>query len=849
VGAAERRRLHEVRDGTSDWKRFGPWLAERAWGTVREDYSPDGDAWSYLPYDEARRTAYRWNEDGLAGLCDAEQYVCFALAFWNGHDDHLKERVFGLTNAQGNHGEDAKEQWWYVDATPTASFLRWRYHYPQQAFPYADLLATNATRDKHQPEYELADTGVLDRGYWQIEATYAKATPDDLVLRIEVTNKGPETDSLHVLPTLWLRNTWSWRADPRKPAVHVDGSDLVAQHHAVGTVRLTSDAHATPLVCDNDTDLRGRYGDPDGPAYPTNGIGDHVVHGTATVAPDGIGTKGALHHVLAIEPGQTATITLRLGTPSAQDADAVLAARRHEADDFHASLLPPAVAPGSPQAAVARQALAGLVWGQCFYHYNVQEWLDGDPTQPTPPAARKSGRNARWWHLDNREVISMPDPWEYPWYASWDLAFHTVALAHADPDLAKEQLLLLCREWYMAPSGQLPAYEWDFSDVNPPVHAWAALEVFRISGGTDRSFLERVFHKLLINHTWWTNREDADGNNMFEGGFLGLDNVGAFDRSHLPPGASSLEQADATAWMASFTLDLLAIALELATGDAAYEDVATKFFEHFTYIADALAELWDDEDGFFYDQLKTADGQRTPVRVRSVAGLVSLCAARGLPAAALAALPAFRAHFQWFLEHRSPGTGIVVPDGTGSFLLTAVPLDRLRRLVPAVLDEAEFLSPYGLRSLSKAHAARPYSIEVDGAWTPPVDYEPGESTTDLFGGNSNWRGPVWFPLNALVITALRRRGEFYGDQVTIPMPTASGQPKQLDAIADALAGRLVSLFVPGPSGQPPAAGPRDDWPAGLLQFHEYFHGDTGAGLGASHQTGWTALVADLVLRS
>ncbi|MGH3745217.1 MAG: MGH1-like glycoside hydrolase domain-containing protein, partial [Mycobacteriales bacterium] len=531
------------------------------------------------------------------------------------------------------------------------------------------------------------------------------------------------------------------------------------------------------------------------------------------------------------------------------DADTVLAQRRDEADEFHASLLPATVARASAQAAVARQALAGLVWGQCFYHYNVQQWLAGDPTQPAPPAARRSGRNARWWHLDNREVISMPDPWEYPWYASWDLAFHTVALAHADPDLAKEQLLLLCREWYMAPSGQLPAYEWDFSDVNPPVHAWAALEVFRIDGGTDTGFLERIFHKLLINHTWWTNREDQEGNNVFEGGFLGLDNVGAFDRSHLPPGAGRLEQADATAWMASFTLDLLAIALELATRDDAYEDVATKFFEHFTYIAAALDQLWDDEDGFYYDRLETGDGQRTPVRVRSVAGLVSLCASRMLPAAALDALPSFRSHFRWFLEHREPGSPFVVPDGTGAFLLTAVPVDRLRRLVPALLDEAEFLSPYGLRSLSKAHAARPYSIEVGGTWTPPVDYEPGESTTALFGGNSNWRGPVWFPLNALVITALRRRGPFYGDRVTVQLPTGTGPSLRLDAAADVLAARLVSLFVPGGSGQPPAAGPRGDWPAGLLQFHEYFHGDTGAGLGASHQTGWTALVADLVLRS
>jgi hypothetical protein len=668
------------------------------------------------------------------------------------------------------------------------------------------------------------------------------------VIRVEVTNRGQAADVIHVLPTLWLRNTWTWRAITTRPSLHVDGDALVAVHKTVGTVRLESDTASTPLACDNETDTAARYGDPHGPRFPTNGINDHVVRGAATVNPDGTGTKGALHHVLTIEPGATATITLRFGTPGSDDATAVLEQRQREADAFHAALLPAGVAPGSARAAVARQALAGLVWGQCFYHYNVREWLSGDVTEPTPPASRLTGRNARWWHLDNREVISMPDPWEYPWYASWDLAFHTVSLAHIDPDLAKNQLLLLCREWYMAPSGQLPAYEWDFSDVNPPVHAWAALEVFWISGGTDLDFLERIFHKLLINHTWWTNREDHEGNNVFEGGFLGLDNVGAFDRSHLPPGAGQLEQADATAWMASYTLDLLAMALVLALRDKAYEDVATKFFEHFTYIATAMDALWHDEDAFFYDVLETPDGGRTPVRVRSVAGLVCLCAARELPARALELLPSFRDRFDWFVQHRAPGATCIVPRDDGSYLLSAVPVDKLRRLAVAVLDEEEFLSPHGLRSLSKAHAAQPYSIEVAGQWTPPVDYEPGESTTGLFGGNSNWRGPVWFPLNALVVTALRRRGAFYGDTVLVEMPSGSGTRVRLDDAADLIAARLVALFVPAADGQPPAAGPRNDWPEGLLLFHEYFHGDTGAGLGASHQTGWTGLVADLVLR-
>ncbi len=847
VAGAERRRLAETRDGRADWERFGPWLAERAWGTVREDYSADGDAWRYLPYEEAGRTTYRWNEDGLAGICDPQQYVCFALSFWNGRDDHLKERIFGLTGEQGNHGEDAKEQWWYLDATPTASWLRWRYHYPQQAFPYDDLRATNAARDRSQPEYELADTGVLDRGCWQLDLAVAKATPDDLVLRLTATNHGPATDTLHVLPTLWLRNTWSWRPGSTKPTLTATDGALVARHKAVGAVTLRSEQDSTPLVCENETDLRGRYG-VEGPAYPKNGIGAHVVHGSDTVAPDGVGTKGALHHVLTIEPGETASITLHLGAGATVDADAVLARREAEADDFHASLLPPGVEPGSPRAAIARQALAGLIWGQCFYHYNVREWLDGDPGQPTPPAERLRGRNAGWWHLDNREVISMPDPWEYPWYAAWDLAFHTVALAHADPDLAKAQLLLLCREWYMAPSGQLPAYEWDFSDVNPPVHAWAALEVFRISGGTDVAFLERIFHKLLINHTWWTNREDRDGNNVFEGGFLGLDNVGAFDRSHLPPGAGQLEQADATAWMAAYTLDLLDLALTLAVHERTYEDVATKFFEHFTYIARAMDRLWDEQDGFFYDVLEAPDGTRTPVRVRSVAGLVSLCAVRVLPAAALERLPEFAARFRWFVDHHTQGLESVVAGPDGDWLLTAVPRDRRRRLLGAVLDEEEFLSPHGLRSLSKWHQTEPYSLQIGSSWTAPVDYEPGESTTALFGGNSNWRGPVWFPLNALVVTALRRVAGFYGDEVTVPMPAVGGEDLTLAVVADQLAERLVSLFLPGEGGQPPAAAPRDDWPAGALLFHEYFHGDTGAGLGASHQTGWTSLVADLVLR-
>jgi hypothetical protein len=845
----EQLRIEATANGSEDWKSYGPWIAERAWGTVREDYSADGDAWSHLPYDEARRTAYRWNEDGLAGICDAQQLLCLAFAFWNGRDDYLKERAFGLAGPEGNHGEDVKELWWYVDATPTASYLRWRYHYPQQAFPYDDLRATNAARSKAEPEYELADTGVLERGYWQIELTVAKAMPNDLVLELVATNRGPVTDTLHVLPTLWFRNRWSWSATPKRPVLRTDGNALVAEHPDLGTMRLQSDQAAVPLVCDNDTDTRGRYGDPTGPAYPKNGIGDYVVSGSPTVHPDGVGTKGALHHQLTIEPGASGTITLRFCPPSQEDgmpsAAAVLKVRRNEADAFHASVLPDGIEPDSVRASIARQAFAGLVWGQCFYHYDVQKWLDGDPGQPPPPSERRGGRNAGWWHLNNRDVLSMPDAWEYPWYAAWDLAFHAVTLAHIDPNFAKDQLILLTREWFMSPSGQLPAYEWNFSDVNPPVHAWAALEVFKISGGTDYLFLQRVFHKLLMNHTWWTNREDAEGNNVFEGGFLGLDNVGAFDRSHLPPGVTRLEQADATAWMAMYCLDLLDAALVLARHNPAFEDIATKFFEHFTYIAKALDGLWDEEDGFYYDMVETSDGALIPMRVRSVAGLVVLAANRVIPPDTMDALPAFAARVRWFMRHNAQLDDCLTPDGQGGVLLSAVPQKRLRRVLDTVLDEKEFLSPHGLRSLSKWHADHPFTAHLGAFTSPAVDYEPAESRTGLFGGNSNWRGPVWFPLNHLVITGLRRIATFDGPQ---PSLISAGEELTPGNAATLLANRLIALFEPGSDGQPPAAQPRGGWPDGLLQFHEYFDGDTGAGLGAAHQTGWTALVADLILR-
>ncbi|MDX6204020.1 MAG: hypothetical protein QOF39_77 [Frankiales bacterium] len=850
---AEHVRLAEADAGTAPWRRFGPYVAERAWGTVREDYSAAGDAWDNLSHDAARSMAYRWNEDGMAGLCDEEQYLCLGLALWNGVDPILKERMFGLTNSEGNHGEDVKEQWWYVDATPTSSWLSWRYHYPRGPFPYEDLIATNEERGRLVPEYEIADTGALS-GCWVVTLDVAKATPDDLCLRYRVTNTGDSEGTLHLLPQAWFRNTWSWTEGHRRPSMSLaPGGGIALQHSVLGSMTLTSDGSPQVLFCDNDTNTRRLYGEP-GPAYAKDGINDHVVSGAPTVNPDRTGTKAAFWHVLTVAAGATAEVRVRLssGGGPVNEFGQVMADRKAEADAYYAAVLgtlPPAHLP------IARQAFAGLLWGKCFYHYDVAQWLDGDPAQIHPPPHRGEIRNGGWRHLDNRDVISMPDPWEYPWYAAWDLAFHAVALAHVDPAFAKSQLLLLCREWYMHPSGQLPAYEWNFSDVNPPVHAWAALRVFQIDGSRDFDFLERVFHKLMINFTWWVNRVDTEGNNVFEGGFLGLDNVGPFDRSKQPPVAGHLEQTDGTAWMAMYCLDLLGIALTLAAQDKTYEDVATKFFEHFTYIATAMngmgdGGLWDESDGFYYDVLRCADGTALPMRVRSVVGLVPLAAVRVIPDAVLAALPEFSSRLHWFLEHRpdvAAQVGWMHSVGSGDqHLFSVLSPDRLVRVLEAVLDEAEFLSPYGIRSLSRRHVT-PYVADLGGGIrADPVSYEPGESTTGLFGGNSNWRGPVWFPLNRLVIGGIERFGEYTGDDLTVELPTGSDNRVTLAEAAAQLAGRLVALFAPGAAGRPPAAGD-DSWPEGLLWFHEYFHGETGQGLGASHQTGWTSLVVDLLL--
>ncbi len=859
---AERRRLA---DRSPAWRRWGPYLSERAWGTVREDYSVDGTAWEYFPHDHARSRAYRWSEDGLAGICDLDQHLCFAFAFWNGKDPIVKERIFGLTGNQGNHGEDAKEYWWYTDSTPTHSFMSWTYCYPQAAFPYEDLVEENARRGRSDPEFELVDTGILDESrYWLITVEYAKAGPDDLCIRLRAHNAGPDDGELDVLPTLWFRNTWSWGLDDRKPVIEAQRDRLVATHHLLPQMVLTWDGEVETLVCENESNAPLLWGSPGSTPYPKDGIANHVLHGTTTVDPQGRGTKAALRATLRVPAGGTGELRLRLtaetsAPPPTFDApsfDVTMRDREAEADEFYASLTPADAT--QDETSVMRQAFAGMLWSKQFYHYDVERWLEGDPAGPPPPGERQTGRNAGWWHLDNHDVISMPDTWEYPWYASWDLAFHCVTLAHVAPEFAKAQLLTLCREWYMHPNGQLPAYEWAFGDVNPPVHAWAALRVFEIDGSRDFAFLRRILSKLMINFTWWVNRKDAAGNNVFEGGFLGLDNIGPIDRSAGLPSGAILEQADGTSWMAMYCLDLFQISLVLAKQDTVYEDVAVKFFEHFAYIADAMFSqgLWDEEAGFFYDVLQLAGGERTPLEVRSIVGLLPLCATTTLTAATLEKLPWFAEHFEWFLANKPRYASHVAHSGTTGdhhrHLLSIVDPDRLRRVLAVMLDEDEFLSPHGLRALAASHREHPFTLHIDGI-TASVDYEPGESTTALFGGNSNWRGPIWFPVNYLLIEALHRFGEYLGDDFTVECPTRSGTLMSLHQVADELTRRLVSIFLDDEDGRRPVFGDAERFQGdpllhGFIPFHEYFHGDTAKGLGASHQTGWTGLVADFVAR-
>jgi hypothetical protein len=840
------------------WGRWGPYLSERAWGTVREDYSADGDAWSSFPHDHARSRAYRWSEDGLGGICDDRQLLCLAFAFWNGRDPILKERIFGLTGHEGNHGEDAKEYWWYLDCTPTHSWMRWRYVYPQGAFPYDDLLKENARRDRRAPEYELLDTGAFaeDR-YWDVVVDYAKAKPDDICLRVRARNAGPDAATLHLLPTLWFRNRWSWEPDVARPQIREEGGVLVAEDALLGTMTLSASGAPEALFCDNETNTHRLWSQP-GPDHPKDAINDHVVDGLATVNPQRTGTKAALWYRLDVEAGATAEVQLRLAPKPrklGKSWSAAMDTRAREADAFYGSLAPAATA---DEALVMRQAFAGMLWSKQFYNYDVERWLQGDPGQPPPPPARLSGRNAGWRHLYNRDIVSMPDKWEYPWYAAWDLAFHCVTLAHVDPALAKEQLRLITREWYMHPNGQLPAYEWNFGDVNPPVHALAALAVYELDGARDREWLERVFLKLLLGFTWWANVKDPEGDHLFGGGFLGMDNVGPFDRSAPLPDGLVLEQADGTGWMALYCLSMLEIAIVLARDDRAYEDVAVKFFEHFALIAEAINDrgLWDDADGFYYDQVRrVSDGTAWPVRVRSMTGLIPFCAVAIGDAATTAGLPEFSARVREFLELRPEYRAAIQParDGGTPAMLALVGEDRLPRVLERLADETEFLSRHGIRSLSAIYRDQPFEFWIAGEVASSVDYEPAESTTALFGGNSNWRGPIWFPVNYLVLGALGRFARRLGDDYRVEFPHGSGHQLTLQEVGADLAGRLVGIFVEDGDGRRPVFGTREPfqrdgaWHDALL-FHEYFHGDDGTGLGASHQTGWTGLVADMVVR-
>jgi hypothetical protein len=873
---AERVRLDEARLGQAPWYRWGTYLSERQWGTVREDYSPSGAAWDSFSHDQARSRAYRWGEDGLLGFSDDRGLLCFAPALWNEADPILKERLFGLTGTEGNHGEDVKEYYFYLDGTPTHSYMKALYKYPQRAFPYADLVVGNR-RGRDEPEYELIDTGIFagDR-YFDVVVEYAKAGPEDILIRLSATNRGPEAAPLQLLPTLWFRNTWSWGDDSRKPELRLlDGTDAAngagtrwvqASHPTLGTYWLACSGSPDLLCTENESNFQRLWGQPNPSPFVKDGINDAVVHGAATVNPAGVGTKMAARYRLTIAPGATETVLLRLSSARQaapwDDAAAIFAARQAEADVFYTTF--GAAHMSEDARRVQRQAFAGLLWSKQYYKFDVRVWLEGDPAGPPPPPERRQGRNTTWRHLDNSDVISMPDAWEYPWFAAWDLAFHCIPLALLDPEFAKGQLLLLLREWYMHPNGQLPAYEWAFGDVNPPVHAWAALRVYqiegRITGRRDRAFLERVFQKLLLNFTWWVNRKDAEGNNIFQGGFLGLDNIGVFDRSAPLPTGGHLEQADGTAWMGAYCLNMLGIALELARENAVYEDVAVKFFEHFLGIAEALnnlgdegISLWDEEDEFFYDVLHLPDGAHQPLKVRSLVGLMPLLAVQTIEPDTLEKLPYFREHLEWLLDNRPKLAGLISrwqEPGLGERRLVAlVRGHRMKRLLKRMLDPAEFLSDYGIRALSKYHAEHPYVLDTHGM-EYVVRYEPAESHSGLFGGNSNWRGPIWFPLNFLLIEALQRFHHYYGDDFLVEYPTGSGQKLTLWQIADALSRRLTSIFLRGADGRRPVFGANDffnqdpHW-RDLVPFHEYFHGDSGAGVGASHQTGWTAVIAKL----
>ena len=873
---AEQQRLDEARGTRLKWKQWGPYLSERAWGTVAEDYSEKGTPWEYFPHDHARSRAYRWNEDGIAGISDDHQTICFALALWNGRDAILKERLFGLTGTEGRHGEDVKECYYYLDSTPTHSYMKYLYKYPQAAFPYDALMAGNAARTRDDPEFELTDTGVFDGNrYFDVFVEYAKAAPGDIMIRITAENRGPDDADLELLPTVWFRNTWSWGSDAREPHLRrdedgVQGSAAIRLHHfELPEYRLACEGEPQLLFTRNESNSERLWAAPNAQRYVKDGINNFVTCGGAdAVNPEETGSKAAARYRLRIGAGESATVRLRLtvsgldSEPFDRGFDDTFAARLREADEFYAAM----TAPGIPEDArqVQRQAFAGLLWGKQCYHYAVRRWLRGDPANPKPPAERLQGRNSAWGHLHAADVFSMPDKWEYPWFAAWDLAFHTIPLTLIDPDFAKSQLLVLLNEWYQHPNGQLPAYEWDFSDVNPPVQAWAAWRVYLIEqkqfGRSDRLFLERVFHKLLLNFTWWVNRKDADGNNVFQGGFLGLDNIGVMNRNEMVPDGGTILQSDATSWMGMYCLNMMVIALELARENPAYEFMASKFLEHFVYIARALnniagdgVELWNRRDGFFYDVLRMRSGATLPMRVRSLVGLIPLFAVDTIDSELVDKLPVFKRRMQYFLDNVPEFSDCIevltTPTNIRRFFCL-VSRERLRAMLGAMLDEEEFLSPHGVRSLSRYHKDHPWSLNLSGREFR-LDYEPGESRTGLFGGNSNWRGPVWFPMNYLIIESLQKFHWYLGDSFQVECPTGSGRLMNLWDVSLELERRLTSLFLRDENGKRPFRGANpglqeDPHWKDLILFHEYFHGDDGRGLGASHQTGWTGLVAKLI---
>jgi hypothetical protein len=866
---AEGRRLAATESGEA-WRRWGPYVSERQWGTVREDYSPNGTAWEHFPHDHARSRAYRWGEDGIAGWGDDHLRWCLGIALWNGRDPILKERMFGLTNSEGNHSEDVKELWYFQDGTPTHSYMRMLYKYPQAEFPYARLVAENRARTRHDPEFEIYDTGVFDEGrYFDVAVEYAKASPEDTLMRITVVNRGPDEATLHLLPQLWARNTWSWTTEFPRARIRLHSDHAVETEHSMfPRLRLFADGAPEFLFCENETNHRRLSGLAVSGCFK-DGINDYIVHDDKdAVSPDAEGSKCAFHYQLTVASGGSASVRLRLrpadihGEPFA-GFDRVFADRVTEADEFYAVLQQDM--PEPDRRAIQRAAFAGMLWSKQFYYFDIPAWLKGDPTQPTPPAERLHGRNSDWQHLNNYDVISMPDTWEFPWYASWDLGFHCATFALIDPEFAKAQLLLLMREWYMHPNGQLPAYEWALGDVNPPVQARAAWRVYQIDralrGKGDVAFLQRVFHKLMLNFTWWVNRQDSGGRNIFQGGFLGLDNIGVFDRSKPLPTGGFISQSDGTAWMAMYTLNLLRIALELAEHDHVYEDIALKFFEHFLFIAGAMEHvsadgtgLWDEADEFYYDVLNLPDGKHLPLKVRSMVGLIPLFAVEVLGDHIRTRLPEFARGARWFVEHRPDLARLIShweePNQGDQYLLSLLRGHRLKRLLRRALDEAEFLSAYGVRSVSKYHAENPFLFSFSGM-EYRVDYEPGESTSDLFGGNSNWRGPVWMPVNFLLIDSLYEFHRYYGDDFKVEFPVGSGRLATLTEIADDLRNRLASLYLRGEDGRRPSLGPshllqHDPHFRDHLLFNEYYHGETGAGLGASHQTGWSGLIALLL---